>query len=313
MRHNLNKESENTDRWLVSYADFITLLFAFFVVMYSVSQVNEGKFKILSETLTDAFAQPERSLQPIQVGEVNKSDTTTSGDSSYPTDYMGEPATPETNKAFEELRDNFSESLKELIAADLIKLRFNKDAFELDIRGGLLFPSGGDQLSAGALPLFKDIASKASATPNAIKVSGYTDNIPIKTSRYSSNWALSSARAVAVVQLLQENGIAPERLSPVGYGEYQPIAPNDSSQGRAANRRVVISFSRFPPSKSELDRKAAEEAAATLLESTNNQASTTLQTVTVPIQQKPQVQLIRAADGTLIIRGANSQQEEDTQ
>jgi len=312
MRHNINKESENTDRWLVSYADFITLLFAFFVVMYSVSQVNEGKFKILSETLTDAFVQPERSLQPIQVGEVNKSDTTTSGDSSYPADYMGEPATPETDKAFEELRDNFSESLKELIDADLVKLRFNKDAFELDIRGGLLFPSGGDQLSSGALPLFKDIASKAKETPNAIKVSGYTDNIPIKTRRYSSNWALSSARAVAVVQLLQDNGVDPVRLSPVGYGEYQPIAPNDTPQGRAANRRVVISFSRFPPSKSELDRKAAEEAAASLLTSANAQATNNLQPLNTVVKAKPQVTLIRAPDGTLIIRGANSTQLDNT-
>jgi len=150
MRHNLNKESENTDRWLVSYADFITLLFAFFVVMYSVSQVNEGKFKILSETLTDAFVQPERSLQPIQIGEVNKADTETSGENTYPNDYVEAETTEEIDESFNELRANFDESLKELVDAGLVKIRSNQNWIEIDMGSGLLFKSGEDTLSENA-------------------------------------------------------------------------------------------------------------------------------------------------------------------
>lgn len=333
MRHNLDKESENTDRWLVSYADFITLLFAFFVVMYSVSQVNEGKFKILSETLVDAFVQPERSLQPIQVGEVNRAETETSGDAIYPEDYFGEPATPESERAFEELREEFSHSLQQLIESDVVKLRSNEHWFVIDIRSGMLFSSGSDTLTPAGRVLIENIAVEFLNQPNAIHIRGYTDNIPIRSRRFSSNWALSSARAVSVLELMQQVGVEPERLVPEGYGEFQPIASNDTPEGRAQNRRVVINLSKYPPAKSELERQAIEEAARELQEQTQiqpDQASTNPapatqsqsnnpanQTNTNPANQASNnsantgnIRLIRAPDGTLIIRRVDEDDDE---
>ena len=307
MRHNLNRESENTDRWLVSYADFITLLFAFFVVMYSVSQVNEGKFKILSETLTDAFVQPERSLQPIQIGEVNKAETTTSGESTYPADYIGEPATPETDQSFQELRQDLSENLKQLIDANLVKIRSNQDWIEIDMGSGLLFSSGEDVLSQNATSTLETIVDtlQLKGKPLALKIRGYTDNIPIQSNRFSSNWSLSSARAVAVLYLLEQKGIEPSRMTAEGYGEHQPIADNDTDQGRKKNRRVVLAISRFAPAKSELERKAIEEAAAE--EEPVSTEAVEKNTV------EPEINIIRSADGTLIIRGATNTEPEKEQ
>jgi len=304
MRHNLNKESENTDRWLVSYADFITLLFAFFVVMYSVSQVNDGKFKILSETLTDAFMQPERSLQPIQVGEVNKADTITSGEESYPNDYIEEPATPEADQSFQDLREALDESLKELIDAGLVDIRSNNDWIEVNMGSGLLFSSGGDQLSQNAILTLKTISDSLNLkeSPLALKIRGYTDNRPMKTKQFPSNWSLSSARAVAVIHQLEKSGISPNRMTSEGYGEHQPDADNDTDVGRKMNRRVVIAISRLPPVKSSLERKAIEAAAA----------ESKIDTTTEAIEEsEPQITLVRSADGTLIIRGRSNDNQDD--
>ena len=311
MRHKLNNDYENTDRWMVSYADFITLLFAFFVVMYSVSQVNEGKFKVLSETLMDAFVQPERSLQPIQIGELNRTDTETSGDATYASDYFGEPATPESERAFQEIQEEFATSLQQLIEADVVKLRSNEHWFVIDIRSGMLFASGSDVLTAAGTQLIETIAEEYSDKPNAIHIRGYTDNVPIRSRRFSSNWALSSGRAVAVLELMQEVGVDPERMVPEGYGEHQPVASNDTPEGRAINRRVVIAMSKYPPAKSELERQAIEEANQSLQQanqppvSQSQSSATPANQTTPPAQTQPEpqnIELIRAPDGTLIIR-----------
>ena len=334
MRRDFDRESQNTDRWLVSYADFITLLFAFFVVMYSVSQVNEGKFKILSETLVDAFVQPERSLQPIQVGEVNRTDEATSGDAIYPSDYFGEPATPESERAFEEIREEFATNLQQLIEEDSVKLRSNEHWFALEIyEDDMLFPSGGDQLSQSGRVLIQSIAQTLNkdGIDNEIQIRGYTDNIPIQSRRYSSNWSLSSARAVAVLELMENAGILPERMVPMGFGEHQPVASNDSPEGRALNRRIVIQMSKYPRALSELERAAINEATQELLGTSqppvSDEALESATTTTDPAtdvnqtptnaternvqSQQSNVRLIRAPDGTLVIRAVDDSDDED--
>ncbi|MCP3674663.1 MAG: OmpA family protein [Gammaproteobacteria bacterium] len=314
MRRNLNRESENTDRWLVSYADFITLLFAFFVVMYSVSQVNDGKFRVLSETLNDAFVQPERSLQPIQIGEVNKADNITPGENIYPTDYLEAPATPETDKNFKELREGLDESLKELVDAGLIDIRSNHDWIEVNMGSGLLFQSGGDALSQNAIVTLSTIIETVNLKENnlALKIRGYTDNIPINSRRFPSNWALSSARAVAVIHQLESLGILPERMTSEGYGEHQPDQNNNSDAGRRANRRVVLAISRLPPVKSSLERKAIETA--NLLpdnEAENADAKTDTQGQPTD-EPESNIVLIRSADGTLTIRNRDDVDQNTT-
>jgi len=309
MRHNLNRESENTDRWLVSYADFITLLFAFFVVMYSVSQVNEGKFKILSETLTDAFVQPERSLQPIQIGEVNKADTATSGENTYPNDYVEAETTEEIDESFKELRASLDESLSELVDAGLVKIRSNQNWIEIDMGSGLLFKSGEDILSENANLTLKTIVDTMNLKDrqHAIMIRGYTDNIPIKSKKFPSNWSLSSARAVSVLHKLEQTGLPSSLLTAEGYGEQQPIADNNTDAGRKQNRRVVMAISRLPPRKSPLQLQALKDAEAQLSETPATEINT---------EPEPQFTLMRAPDGSLIIRGrddsTDARKEEDT-
>ncbi len=305
MRHNLNRESENTDRWLVSYADFITLLFAFFVVMYSVSQVNEGKFKILSETLTDAFVQPERSLQPIQVGEVNKADTATSGENTYPNDYVEAETTEEIDESFQELRASLDESLSELVDAGLVNIRSNQNWIEINMGSGLLFKSGEDTLSENANLTLKTIVDTMNLKErqHAIMIRGYTDNIPIKSRKFSSNWSLSSARAVSVLHKLEQVGLPSSLLTVEGYGEQQPEADNNTTVGRKANRRVVMAISRLPPRKSELQLQALEEAEAQLANTTATESGE---------EAESEITLIRAPDGSLIIRGKNDSTDNTT-
>ncbi|MBI2379389.1 MAG: flagellar motor protein MotD [Gammaproteobacteria bacterium] len=254
-------EHDNHERWLVSYADFITLLFAFFVVMYSISSVNDGKYRVLSESLLQAFQATERSLDPIQIGELKRNAALQSGDvfdakrgqdtitrpGSRPEAEEVDPLQPEasqTPQSFRQLQDELSESLQALIKADLVKIRANQDWLEIDMRSGILFASGRAELNPRAKVLLADIGRILSKTKNLIRVRGFTDNKPIATRDFPSNWHLSTARATEVVNMLQKLGIVPARMGIEGFGEYQPVASNETDDGRAKNRRVVIAVAR---------------------------------------------------------------------
>lgn len=210
----------NHERWLVSYADFITLLFAFFVVMYSVSQVSESKYRTLSETLQSAFGSAAES-KPTAAAAAQPS-----------------LVSPQT------LENTLRDSLSGLLASGEIRLWGNEDWVEISVDAQLLFTSGSAEPSPQARQIFARLAGVLAPFENAVAVSGHTDSVPIDNNRFSSNWALSAARAVAVVNLLAYDGIDPERLSATGYGEFQPVADNSTAQGRAKNRRVVLRVSR---------------------------------------------------------------------
>ena len=277
------EEHENHERWLVSYADFITLLFAFFVVMYSISSVNEGQYRVLSDSIVSAFQNPTSSLDPIQVGELVRSpiimpkQTT---DVSAPPEEIQIPLMmkyqqPDNSDAVEEINteldaevidvvqqkedesftqkalnaaedeintmgDDVEEKMDELIDDDIINIKRNKFWLEVEIKSSLLFPSGNSELITDAIPVLQQLSAIFVDLPNRINVEGFTDNQPIKTFAFPSNWELSAARAAAVVRLFERNGIEPSRMAAIGYGEYQPISDNDSEEGRAKNRRVVL-------------------------------------------------------------------------
>lgn len=293
------EEHDNHDRWLVSYADFVTLLFAFFVVMYSISSVNDGKYRILSESLVEAFQVSERSLDPIQVGELRRNTSRSSGDvfdakkgeditvqtgetpaSDNPPDIEAmEPEATQTPQNFQDLKQQLSDSLKELIKADLVKIRANQDWLEIDMRSGILFESGSAELNPRAKILLADIGQILSRTNNYIRVRGFTDNVPIATSVFPSNWHLSSARSTAVVDMLEKRGIIPIRLGIEGFGEHQPVADNATLEGRAKNRRVVIAISRaiVPPGQSRVSIPASS---------------------VVPSEPEPELLIERLPDGT---------------
>ncbi len=380
-RKKKHEEHENLERWLVSYADFITLLFAFFVVMYSVSSVNQGKYRVLSDALVASFRSPLKSLDPIQIGESAKSiynpqyafikepsvfnipklpkrhvpgaetkgprsqgdggtreraegrgiegraveEGTTEGqhrgvvsaegdmanafqqrlppipETGLPPETL-QPGTivskgtriggfggieaelptplPDTDKTASEMKlgtlvsggteiggfggvdielpaplrevkahrdvraisQEFTEKLEGLIAGDLVAIRSDEKALtiEVEIKDNVLFKSGSASVETTALPVLNDLAGVLKQFPYPVRVEGFTDNNPISTSAFPSNWELSAVRAASVVKALSAAGIESPRLSAVGYGEYRPVAANNTIEGRQQNRRVIL-------------------------------------------------------------------------
>lgn len=250
-RRKKHEEHENHERWLVSYADFITLLFAFFVVMYAISSVNEGKYRVLSETLNAVFSDPVRSKNPIQMGEISRGvgeESPSPGAPLEPTfqielpdvPHRPPPASAEDIKTINDLSQQFSTTLSDLIASEDVTIKQGEDWLELEIKSRVLFESGEARLERAAVPILGEIADILQSSANPIQVEGFTDNNPISTPRFPSNWELSAARAASVVHLLDRYGIEPNRMSAIGYGEYKPVADNDTEAGRQKNRRVVL-------------------------------------------------------------------------
>ena len=254
----------NQERWLASYADFITLLFAFFVVMYSISQVNQSKYRVLSETFVAAFNKPNDSkanpnpqeqlnpsnevITPVEMGKTATEDAqktqqivivenTVKPEANAQSNTT---AKTETSDELTQISDLVNEKFAQLINDQLIKVSSNELWLQIELNDSILFPSGGVETSAQAQAIFDEVAEILKHYENPIQVEGFTDNIPIKNSRYPTNWELSSARATEIVKYLASKGVAPERLAAVGYGEFQPVASNDTEAGRAQNRRVAI-------------------------------------------------------------------------
>lgn len=242
-------DQHNRERWLISYADFITLLFAFFVVMYSVSSVNEGKYKVLSETLSGVFNAPQRSFRPIEIGDQPLTDIPRAEDDVIQPQVTEAPRNPNMDEegrseALRAMADKLALEFDELISQGVVTVESNEAWLELSLRNSLLFNSGDAEPHYDAFPVVETIASVLVNRDNAIRVEGFTDNQPIRTNAFPSNWELSAARAAAVVRMLTMEGVEAERLAAIGYGQYQPVARNDTEEGRRRNRRVVLLISR---------------------------------------------------------------------
>ncbi len=259
-----HEEHENHERWLVSYADFITLLFAFFVVMYSISSVNEGKYRVLSDSLMSAFRNPMRSLKPIQVGKLVRKPTASGASPSLvelpsfkPPSIVtqiepppesdakrladkGPPVDEEDMARLLSIAEDIGLALAPLIDQEFIEVRQQMWWLEIEIKASILFSSGSARLGRDAIPIIAKLADILAPFPNPVEVEGFTDSRPISTLAYPSNWELSAARAASVVHLFARQGIRPERLLAIGYGEFRPVADNTTPAGRAQNRRVVI-------------------------------------------------------------------------
>lgn len=289
MRRRRQEVHVNQERWLISYADFITLLFAFFVVMYSISQVNDSKYRVLSETFVEAFNQqndaqsnPDPNTQlnpsndvitPVQIGKTAVTQATTDEQTPIISDHsekatvppLGEPQPEEPVKTSDELAqisDLVSEKFTQLIDDQLVQVSSNELWLQIELKDSILFTSGGADPSPQALTIFDEIAGILKNYSNPVQVEGFTDNVPINSARYPTNWELSTARASAIVKVLASKGIAPDRLSAVGYGEYQPAASNDTDQGRAQNRRVTIMVAKR---KMDRPKTTLQNSAATSL------------------------------------------------
>ena len=233
-------ESENTERWMVSYADFVTLLFAFFVVMYAISSVNEGKYRVLSDTLTDAFKVAPKSPDPIQIGKENKAvSSAKSNNEMIPIKALSKPRRT-YEREMKQIAQTVSSSVQPLIDKGLIKVTQHELWVEIEMNSKILFSSADSELEEEAFPALKALAGVLKKLPNSIDVEGHTDNLPISNDTFRSNWELSAARAASVVHLFTRYGVNPSRLSSIGYAEFRPVDTNETAEGRIRNRRVKV-------------------------------------------------------------------------
>ncbi len=251
-RKDTEEEHENHERWLVSYADFITLLFAFFVMMYSISSVNEGKYRVLADSMVSAFqtvnqdqsvqSQPVVSKTPISIGQTPKMlapvpDKVSQQDAAKK---QNAKSISKKSRTSASLNKDISESLKKWSQKGQVKIRSTNKWVDIEIGSSVLFRSGSATLSDKALEVLEPLSYQLLGSDKPIYVLGYSDNIPIYTQKYSSNWELSAVRAVSVVNVFSELGLDPELLGAIGYGEQRPIADNATVEGRSKNRRVVV-------------------------------------------------------------------------
>lgn len=251
-RRHKHEEHQNHEAWAIPYGDLITLLLAFFVVMYAVSSVNEGKYRVLSDSLAAAFRGPPRTPEPVQL---DNKPAGRGGRSPYPgsaprsvlqTREQGSAATQSRigeeggDLELARIAQQVSDALAELVAKDLVIVRQRRQWVEIEIRTDILFASGDAQVSTGAVAVLERVAGILGNLPNPLRVEGHTDNVPIHTVAYPSNWELSAARAASVVHLFMTFGVDPGRMEISGFGEHRPKVPNDTPTGRDQNRRVVI-------------------------------------------------------------------------
>ncbi len=275
-RRKKHEEHVNHEAWAIPYGDLVTLLLAFFVVMYAMSSVNEGKYRVLSDSLVAAFRSAPKSLEPIQTGQLSRSNQ-------MPTAEAPRTLVPlEIEAAFEQLMealndpqggyaeerdmlmqymrdsgfsmdeldqassmiqalsDALFQELSTLVDEDLVRLRQDRFWIEIEINTSVLFPSASADLDDKARTILQRVGDILVGSDTRVYVEGHTDERPINTLQYPSNWELSGARASSVVRLFVDTGIEPQRLATVGHAEFQPVADNDSAEGLARNRRVVI-------------------------------------------------------------------------
>ncbi|HVS75887.1 MAG TPA: flagellar motor protein MotD [Steroidobacteraceae bacterium] len=285
-----DEEHENHERWAIPYGDLLTLLLAFFVVMYSISSVNAGKYRVLSDSLYAAFRGEPRTLEPIEVGHKrvgsgadirvsivqqatlkgqprsllapvplaistpipnapyhgdipppgNETGVRAATGPVHPADAAQAAKAQEAAIMLKRVADDVVKAMAGLVKKNLVVVRRKQYWIEVEIRTDILFPSGSARLAPSAVDIIRRLADVVARFPNPVRVEGFTDNVPIRTLQFYSNWELSAARAGSVVHVLSDRGVARDRLAVVGFGDQHPVASNATAQGRNANRRVTV-------------------------------------------------------------------------
>lgn len=245
---------EHLDRWLVSYADYMTLIFALFVVLYSVAIVNKEEYRAVIEGMTQAFNQAPRSDgllegrgnalldNPVSAAPSLLESQASASPSRAP--ITGTPVSQD-GTALAQIDMQIQESMGALVDAGVVKLAQDDNWLTVELSSGLLFNSGSAFLGNNAAPVLDTLSGILKPVDNYVRVRGYTDNQPINNEIFRSNWTLSAARAEAVLNALVGKGVAPGRLAYEAYGEFSPFVDNGTEQGRLQNRKVVVAISRF--------------------------------------------------------------------
>ncbi len=262
-------KKENSERWLLTYSDLITLLLAFFVIMYGISSADAKKFTKFSQAMKRAFnvgvlqADPSASILDQTAG--------------ISTEAGSAEDMSATANELDTIYNEMGPILQDEYLSDKVSLSAREEGIAISVSGNLLFASGRAELRPDALRVLQAVGRILNTLPNPVRIEGHTDDVPPSGTGFSSNWELSSARAVAVVRYLTEiEGVDASRLSAVAYSQFQPVAPNDSPRGRARNRRseiVILNVPGAPTAASLLQGETPQPAATP--EKENSNADTT--------------------------------------
>ncbi|MBU1619129.1 MAG: OmpA family protein [Gammaproteobacteria bacterium] len=279
-------EKSDAERWLVSYADYMTLLFALFVVLYSMANMEREQFKALQDTISKVFIATDETGtgiqgQSVQPGSRPQSDFEFYGsgleDAAGPTLLADNPKLEQIDSTkpgspLVGIQKDINRALRSLVESGLAKVTLDEDWLTVELNSGLLFGSGSARSNSSASAVITELTAILKQTNNFLRVRGYTDSVPIRTEQFPSNWELSVARAASIVRLLEDLGIEPQRMAIEGYGQYSPFADNATAQGRSQNRKVVIALSKYAyeavvvetpqPVEAETEAEQAAEAAA---------------------------------------------------
>lgn len=214
-----NQHSSDNHRWLISYADYMTLLCAFFIMLYSVKSLDEGKYKAVQEVLEGMFTTQAQQLLPQP--EVSTT-------------------VLENSNGMMPLYNTVKQQLQVFIDSNELILEQEGEWVKIRLKSDTLFPAGGWEISDDMMDVLSKLADVIRPIPNEINIEGHTDDVPISSSSIVSNWDLSALRAVAVVRAFELFGVAPQRMAAMGYAYHKPLFKNNSDEHRLANRRVEI-------------------------------------------------------------------------
>ncbi len=284
-RKHKHEDHVNHEAWAIPYGDLVTLLLAFFVVMYAISTINEGKYRAVSDSLSAAFKGAPRSINPIEVGEKNPSAAEDPNAVLDPAGHMigtrvslmdpeqsssGDAAAQKGRSddnvlsPMDQVVANVESNMADLIQQGMLNIRRTDFGVEIEIRTDILFPSGSATMPPVATDVLQKLADTLKPLPYPMRVEGHTDNRPINTAAFPSNWELSAARAATVVHLFMQRGIDPSRLAVIGLGEFRPVADNGTEIGRNENRRVkVVILSNGATAEGAFSEGTGESAAVT--------------------------------------------------
>jgi chemotaxis protein MotB len=249
-RKKKHEKEPNLERWLVSYADFITLLFAVFVTLYAMSQTDKRKVEALVASLRESFGYVKTGASAERVTLLDSTDLRaipairpeilTPGKGGQD-EGVNRKRTHAESKDFQEIKIAIEGYLNRHGAQDKVSVEVTRRGLVVSLKEAGFFDSGSSEVKESAYPLLAKVAESLTRYSNPIRVEGNTDNVPIRSRVFKSNWELSTARATNIVHYLIENyGFQPRKISAVGYGEYRPMAGNDAEEGRRKNRRVDI-------------------------------------------------------------------------
>lgn len=238
MRRRSDRRRVSHDRWLISYADFITLLFGLFVVLYAFARADQKKQAQLPEAIDSAFQAMglfPGSGRGVAVGSASSATST----SAVTDEQIRAPA--DVKQDLERIQRELAERLSGAVASHAVTITMSREGLVVSLREAGFFSSGSAMLKPEAMDTLREIAAFLGQVPYDVRIEGHTDNVPIHNAAFDSNWELSAARATGIARLFLEwHSLAPERLSAAGYGEFHPAASNDTAEGRAQNRRVDL-------------------------------------------------------------------------